>query len=78
MTAHPLAALADAGQLVWLDRLDAEWVTNGALARHVARNHVTGVITDPSTLNAAILGGDGYAARLADLKRAGLESGQEL
>jgi transaldolase len=78
MTAHPLSALAHAGQLVWLDRLDAEWATNGALARHVARNHVTGVITDPSTLKAAILGGDGYAGRLAKLKRAGLESAQEL
>ena len=78
MTAHPLAALARAGQAVWLDRLDVEWTTYGALARHVARDRVTGVITDASTFKAAILGGDGYAARLAELKRAGLESGQEL
>jgi transaldolase len=78
MTAHPLAALARAGQSVWLDRLNAGWVTNGALARHVARDHVTGVITDPSTLRVAILGDDGYAERLAELKRGGLESGQEL
>ncbi len=74
--ADPLDELSRKGVSVWLDDLSRQRLTTGSLADLVARDHVTGVTTNPTIFAKAISGGDGaYAGQLHDLwaRGAGVE-----
>jgi len=63
---------------IWLDDLSRERLTSGSLAELVARDHVTGVTTNPTIFAKAISDGDTYAAQLADLSARGVSVGEAL
>ena len=65
-----LGVLANAGVSIWLDDLSRERLVSGSLAELAARDHVTGVTTNPSIFAKAITNGDAYDAQLAELKPA--------
>lgn len=74
-----LQALQDAGVSIWLDDLSRERLASGSLADLVARDHVTGVTTNPSIFAKAISGGGGgYADHLYDLGARGVSIGQAI
>ena len=63
----PLAELTQAGVSIWLDDLSRLRLTGGSLADLAARDHVTGVTTNPTIFAKAITGSDAYRAQLSDL-----------
>jgi len=75
-----LTALTQAGVSIWLDDLSRNRLVSGSLAELAARDHVTGVTTNPSIFAAAIAGssahdgdtGGAYAGQLADLAERGI------
>jgi transaldolase/glucose-6-phosphate isomerase len=62
-----LAALADAGQAVWLDYLHRRILEDGELQRRIDRDGLTGLTSNPAIFEQAIAGGDAYDAALAEL-----------
>jgi len=74
-----LAALAKAGVSIWLDELSRERLVDGNLAELAARDHVTGVTTNPSIFAKAIGdNSDAYRAQLADLSARKVRTGEAL
>lgn len=72
-----LRALADAGVSIWLDDLSRERLTTGGLAALVSDSRVTGVTTNPSIFNNAIVGDAGaYEEQLRDLAVRGVSRGE--
>jgi len=63
----PLAELTQAGVSIWLDDLSRLRLAGGSLADLAARDHVTGVTTNPTIFAKAITGSDAYRAQLSDL-----------
>jgi transaldolase len=63
----PLTELTQAGVSIWLDDLSRLRLTGGSLADLAARDHVTGVTTNPTIFAKAITGSDAYRAQLSDL-----------
>lgn len=61
---HPLRALQDLGQSVWLDFIRRDLLTSGELRRLVERDGLSGVTSNPSILEKAIVGGDECAGAL--------------
>jgi transaldolase/glucose-6-phosphate isomerase len=55
---HPLRALQDLGQSVWLDFIRRDLLTSGELRRLVEQDGLSGVTSNPSILEKAIVGGD--------------------
>jgi transaldolase len=65
---NPLDDLSRRGVSVWLDDLSRRRLVSGSLADLVARDHVTGVTTNPTIFAKAIADGDdAYAGQLHDL-----------
>ena len=62
-----LAALTDAGVSIWLDDLSRDRLVSGSLAELAARDHVSGVTTNPTIFAKAITGSQAYADQLRDL-----------
>ena len=73
-----LAALSTAGVSIWLDDLSRERLLTGSLAGLSARDHVTGVTTNPAIFARAIAGGDAYAPQIRDLAARGVGVGEAL
>ncbi len=67
----PLGELSSRGVSIWLDDLSRHRLADGGLAGLVARDHVTGVTTNPTIFAKAITGGDAYAGQLRDLSARG-------
>ena len=67
MTETRLATLAARGQSIWLDLLSRELVGSGELARLVAEDSVTGLTSNPSIFQKAILESDDYDEQLHEL-----------
>ena len=67
-----LTALSRAGVSIWLDDLSRERLTSGSLADLAARDHVTGVTTNPTIFAKAITGSGAYDAQLRDLATRGV------
>jgi transaldolase len=78
MRNDPLAELTQAGVSIWLDDLSRPRLTGGSLADLAARDHVTGVTTNPTIFAKAITGSDAYRAQLADLADRGIPVGEAL
>jgi transaldolase len=70
--ADPLAELRSKGVSIWLDDLSRQRLTTGSLAGLVARDHVTGVTTNPTIFAKAITGSDAYARQIRDLSARGV------
>ena len=62
-----LAALTNAGVSIWLDDLSRDRLVSGSLAELAARDHVSGVTTNPSIFAKAITGSQAYSQQLRDL-----------
>ena len=62
---HPLRALNDAGQSIWLDFLSRGLITGGGLGRLIDEDGVTGVTSNPTTFAKAIAGSNDYDDALA-------------
>src|SRR6266436_4511960 len=73
-----LAVLANAGVSIWLDDLSRERLVSGSLAELAARDHVTGVTTNPSIFAKAITNGEAYDAQLSALKSRKVSTGEAL
>ena len=74
----PLTELTQAGVSIWLDDLSRLRLTGGSLADLAARDHVTGVTTNPTIFAKAITGSDAYRAQLSDLADRRIHVGEAL
>jgi len=74
----PLTELTQAGVSIWLDDLSRLRLTGGSLADLAARDHVTGVTTNPTIFAKAITGSDAYRAQLSDLADRRIPVGEAL
>jgi transaldolase/glucose-6-phosphate isomerase len=63
---NPLKALNDYGQVVWLDFLARRFIADGGLKRLVDEDGLTGVTSNPSIFEKAILGSSDYDGSLKD------------
>lgn len=57
---NPTRALHDAGQSVWLDNIAKDLLRSGRLSRYIEELSLTGVTSNPTILQNAIVGGDDY------------------
>jgi transaldolase len=73
-----LTALSRAGVSIWLDDLSRERLISGSLADLAARDHVTGVTTNPTIFAKAITGSGAYDAQLRDLATRGVDAREAL
>lgn len=62
-----LHRLAGVGQSIWIDSLSREMLRTGQLQRHIDRNAVTGVTSNPTIFAKAMLSGDHYDQQLFEL-----------
>lgn len=60
-----LKALNDFGQVVWLDFLSRRFIADGRLQRLIEEDGLTGITSNPSIFEKALLGSDDYDASLA-------------
>jgi transaldolase/glucose-6-phosphate isomerase len=70
---NPLHELAALGQSVWYDNIRRSLIESGELARLVAEDAVTGVTSNPSIFEKAILGSSDYDEQLEALAGGELE-----
>jgi transaldolase / glucose-6-phosphate isomerase len=67
MAGGRLAALAGAGQAVWLDYLHRRILEDGELARRIERDGLSGLTSNPAIFEQAMGGGEAYDAAIAEL-----------
>jgi len=60
MTTNRLIALHEAGQSVWLDFIDRSILRNGALARMIREDALSGMTSNPTIFEKALAEGDEY------------------
>ena len=68
---NPLKALNDRGQVVWLDFLARRFIADGSLKRLVDEDGLTGVTSNPSIFEKAILGSSDYDGSVKDAEEQG-------
>ena len=68
---NPLKALNDYGQVAWLDFLARRFIADGSLKRLVDGDGLTGVTSNPSIFEKAILGSSDYDSALKDAEEQG-------
>lgn len=71
MATHPLMALSDFGQSVWLDNIQREMLQSGELARMIRDDGLKGITSNPTIFQKAITGSKVYADAIAQLLRDG-------
>ena len=71
MEKHPLLALADLGQSVWLDNIERGMLQSGELARMVRDEGLKGITSNPTIFQKAISGSQIYSDAIAKLSRDG-------
>lgn len=57
---NPLKALNEYGQVIWLDYLSRGFINDGSLKRLIKEDGLTGVTSNPSIFEKAIVGSDDY------------------
>jgi transaldolase len=67
MSETPLQRLSAEGQSVWLDSISRNMLRSGDLARHIERDAVVGVTSNPSIFQKAMAEGDAYDEQLAEV-----------
>lgn len=75
---NPLRALNDHGQVVWIDFIRRDLLTEGGLARLVAEDGVTGVTSNPAIFEQAIGGSHEYDKQIRRLLQQGNPSVEAL
>lgn len=75
---NPLKRLNRAGQSVWLDNLSRKLVDSGELRRWVSEDAVTGVTSNPTIFQKAIVGSTDYDTRLRKLLNDGIRTEKSL
>ena len=75
---NSLRKLNRAGQSVWLDNLSRKLVDSGELQRWVTEDAITGVTSNPTIFQKAIVGSADYDSRLRSLLKSGMRSEKEL
>ncbi|HET8701071.1 MAG TPA: bifunctional transaldolase/phosoglucose isomerase [Nitrococcus sp.] len=68
---NPLKALNDYGQVAWLDFLARRFIADGDLKRLVVEDGLTGITSNPSIFEKAILGNDDYDGPLKKAEEQG-------
>jgi len=68
---NPLKSLNDHGQVVWLDFLARRFIADGSLKRLVNEDGLTGVTSNPSIFEKAIVGSSDYDASLEAAEQQG-------
>ena len=68
----PLKRLTRLGQSVWIDWLSRDVLSSGGLQRLITEHAVSGVTTNPTILERAIVSGRGYDRQIRDLMGLGL------
>ena len=68
---NPLRALNDHGQVVWMDFIRRDMLTDGELQRLVRDDGLTGVTSNPAIFDSAISGSTGYDEQIRHLIEAG-------
>lgn len=71
MEKHPLLALSDLGQSVWLDNIERGMLQSGELARMIRDDGLKGVTSNPTIFQKAITGSKIYSDAIATLIRDG-------
>src|SRR3546814_17523983 len=75
---NPLKALNEYGQVVWLDFLARRFIADGSLKRLVDEDGLTGVTSNPSIFEKAILHSRDYDGSLKDPEAQGDRDAQSL
>ena len=75
---NSLRQLNRAGQSVWLDNLSHKLVDSGELQRWVSEDAITGVTSNPTIFQKAIVGSSDYDSRLRALLKGGMRAEKEL
>jgi transaldolase len=65
-------SLHQMGQSIWLDNITRDLLDSGTLARYMAQMHVTGLTSNPTIFEHAIVNGTSYNARIKALQGQGL------
>ncbi|HEY5260641.1 MAG TPA: transaldolase family protein, partial [Solirubrobacteraceae bacterium] len=68
LTASPIADLQALGQSVWFDNMRRALLTSGELERMVREDGLSGLTSNPSIFEKAIVGSTDYEAALAELR----------
>src|SRR5437763_13354227 len=71
----PIARLLDYGQSPWYDNLTPQLVASGGLRRLMDEDGIRGLTSNPTIFEKAMAGGEGYDEQLAELARAGMDTG---
>jgi transaldolase len=69
-----LSMLRKFGQSVWLDFISRDLISSGGLRRHIDRDGVTGLTSNPTIFEKAISAGSDYDDQIAALRRQGLSA----
>ena len=70
LTASPLSDLEALGQSVWFDNMRRALLTSGELERMVREDGLSGLTSNPSIFEKAIVGSTDYDDALAELRGA--------
>jgi transaldolase len=71
MARNPLRQLTELGQSVWLDGICRRWLADGALARLIGHDGVSGCTTNPAIFERAVAHERDYADSIVAGRRAG-------
>ena len=69
---EPLQQLSELGQSVWYDNIRRSLIESGELARMVSSDAVTGVTSNPTIFEKAIIGSPDYDSQISELAASGL------
>ena len=72
MEKHPLLALSDLGQSVWLDNIERGMLQSGELARMIREDGLKGITSNPTIFQKAIKDSDLYDAAIREKSTAGV------
>ena len=72
----PTQQLHELGQSLWLDNITRKMLDDGTLRRYIDELSVTGLTSNPTIFDQAIIAGDAYDEQIAELRDRGLENEQ--
>ncbi|HYU59763.1 MAG TPA: transaldolase [Solirubrobacterales bacterium] len=73
---NPTQQLHELGQSLWLDNITRTMLDDGTLARYIEELSITGLTSNPTIFDQAILAGDAYDEQVSELRDSGLEPEQ--
>jgi transaldolase len=73
---NPLLEIHKAGQSIWLDFITRKFMTDGKLAKLITEDGLSGVTSNPTIFQKAIMGGQEYDTTISGLIKQGKSSAQ--